>query len=395
MSANTVLPCATQRSLEKVLCLHSTLQRNATRSRRSKRCCVYTVLPCATQRSLEKVLCLHSTLQRDATVSRKGAVLTQYSPARRNGLSKKCCAYTVLSSATQRSLEKVLCLHSTLQRDATVSRKGAVLTQYSPARRNGLSKRCCAYTVLCRATRHARVGRKGAVLTQYSPARPRAVFVDGNRCRTNRCRETGARPGHAPGAGRHRFPVRRRSALRVAAGEDARNVVEHVRRADLVVAEVAHQATLDDVDLFLGFFVDDGADQRLELDAVLLIFEQLELERAAQAIVGLPVELLAFDRFGADEVHDFTPEIVLAIFRNVDLFFDRPHQAFIGLFVLAGVAVLDLFFERVGLDVVDVVGGKLADRVFVGADRALHLVLHDLFVLAFDHADQVAVALAA
>src|SRR6478752_4465865 len=139
MSANTVLPCATQRSLEKVLCVHSTLQRNATRSRRSKRCCVYTVLPCATQRSLEKVLCVHSTLQRDATVSRKSAVLTQYSPARRNGLSKRCCAYTVLSSATQRSLEKVLCVHSTLQRDATVSRKGAVLTQYSAAQRDTLA----------------------------------------------------------------------------------------------------------------------------------------------------------------------------------------------------------------------------------------------------------------
>src|SRR6478752_728666 len=106
MSANTVLPCATQRSLEKVLCLHSTLPRNATRSRRSKRCCVYTVLPCATQRGQSK-------------------------GAARLRRSKRCCVYTVLPCATQRSLEKVLCVHSTLQRNATRSRR---------------SKRCCVYT---------------------------------------------------------------------------------------------------------------------------------------------------------------------------------------------------------------------------------------------------------
>src|SRR6185369_15075929 len=40
-------------------------------------------------------------------------------------------------------------------------------------------------------------------------------------------------------------------ALGVAAGEDAGDVVEHVGRADFVVAEVTHEAALDDVDLFL------------------------------------------------------------------------------------------------------------------------------------------------
>src|SRR5262245_17060193 len=85
------------------------------------------------------------------------------------------------------------------------------------------------------------------------------------------------------------------SALGVAAGEDRRDVVQDVRRADFVVAEVADEARLDDVDLFLRFAIDDRAHQRLQLDAVLLILEQLELEGATEAVVGLPVELLALD----------------------------------------------------------------------------------------------------
>ena len=40
----------------------------------------------------------------------------------------------------------------------------------------------------------------------------------------------------------------------------------------------------------------------------------------------------------------------------------------IGLIVLAGVAVFHLLFERVGLDVVDVIAGQLVDGFFVGAD---------------------------
>src|SRR5271170_4204712 len=89
------------------------------------------------------------------------------------------------------------------------------------------------------------------------------------------------------------------SVLRVAAGEDRRDIVEHVGRADLVIAEVLDEPRLDDVDLLLRVLVDDGADERLELDAVLLIFEELELQRAAEAIVGVPLEPLAVDREGA------------------------------------------------------------------------------------------------
>src|SRR3954447_13004294 len=69
-----------------------------------------------------------------------------------------------------------------------------------------------------------------------------------------------------------------RLLLRVPAREDRRHVVEHVRRAHFVVAEVADEPALDDVDLLLSFLVNHRADQRLELDAVLLVLEQLELE---------------------------------------------------------------------------------------------------------------------
>ena len=69
-------------------------------------------------------------------------------------------------------------------------------------------------------------------------------------------------------AGGHRRRARRvlaaegcvASALGVAAGEDRRDVVQDVGGADFVVAEVADEARLDDVDLFLRFAVDDGAD---------------------------------------------------------------------------------------------------------------------------------------
>ena len=58
-----------------------------------------------------------------------------------------------------------------------------------------------------------------------------------------------------------------------------------------------------------------------------------------------------------------------------------------------------LFFTvlslRVGLDVVDVVARRAAsDRLFVGRDRALHFVLHDVFVLLLDDRQQLAVVLA-
>ena len=56
--------------------------------------------------------------------------------------------------------------------------------------------------------------------------------------------------------------------LRVASGEDAGDVVEDVRGAGFVVAEVFDEALLDDVDLLLGVVVDDAGDEVLELDGV-------------------------------------------------------------------------------------------------------------------------------
>src|SRR3954451_5740992 len=103
------------------------------------------------------------------------------------------------------------------------------------------------------------------------------------------------------------------SVFGVAAGEDARYVIEHVGRGDLVIAEVLDEPALDDVDLLLRLFVDHRRDQGLELDRVFLVLEELELERAAQPIVGVPLELLALDRQRADVVHDLAPEILFAV----------------------------------------------------------------------------------
>ena len=76
-----------------------------------------------------------------------------------------------------------------------------------------------------------------------------------------RKRRTSSAPGRLrPGA-------REASVLRVAAREDGGDVVEHVGRADFVVAEVLDEPRLDDVDLLLRVLVDDRGDQRLQLDA--------------------------------------------------------------------------------------------------------------------------------
>src|ERR1700733_3718484 len=71
------------------------------------------------------------------------------------------------------------------------------------------------------------------------------------------------------------------SVLRVAARADRRHVIEDVGSAHLVVTEVLDEAGFDDVDLFLRVLGDDGRHQRLQLDRVFLVLEQLELERAA------------------------------------------------------------------------------------------------------------------
>src|SRR5262249_40541357 len=131
----------------------------------------------------------------------------------------------------------------------------------------------------------------------------------------------------------------------VASREDRRNVVEDVGGADFVVTEVLDEARLDDVDLLLRVLVDDRGDERLQLDRVLLILEQLQLERAAEAIVRAPDELLSFDRERSDEVHDLAPEVVFAVLGDVDLLFDRPHEALIRILVLTGVPVLDALLQ--------------------------------------------------
>jgi hypothetical protein len=178
------------------------------------------------------------------------------------------------------------------------------------------------------------------------------------------------------------------------AGEDRGHVVQHVGGGLLVVAEVADQACLDHVDLLLGVLVDHARDERGELDRVLLILEQLQLQGLVQALVGAVVEGLALDRERTDVVHDLAAEVVLARLGDVDLLLDRAHQPLVRLLVLAGVAVAHLLALGVGLDVVDVVAAEPLDRLLVGGDRALHLVLDDLGVLLAHDRQQVAVALA-
>ena len=51
-------------------------------------------------------------------------------------------------------------------------------------------------------------------------------------------------------------------------------------------------AALDHLDLLLGLLVDHVADQRGDADGVLLVLEQLELERALQPLVLAEVERL-------------------------------------------------------------------------------------------------------
>src|SRR5262249_20756134 len=124
--------------------------------------------------------------------------------------------------------------------------------------------------------------------------------------------------------------------LRLPAREDAGDESEDVRRAFLVVAEVADEPALHHVDLLLRRLVHHVADEARQLDGVLLVFEELQLQRLLQALVRLVVELLAVDRQGADVVHDLSAEVVLAALRNVDLLLHAAHQPFVRLLVAAG-----------------------------------------------------------
>ena len=100
-----------------------------------------------------------------------------------------------------------------------------------------------------------------------------------------------------------------------------------------------------------------------------------------QALVRLVIEFLAVERQGSDVIHDLAAEIVFASFGDIDSFFDRPHQAFIRLFVLTGKLVSHFFTLRIGFYVVDVVRTQSHQRLFVSGNRSLHFVLDDIGVL--------------
>src|SRR6266568_8453079 len=103
------------------------------------------------------------------------------------------------------------------------------------------------------------------------------------------------------------------SVARVAAGEDAGHVVQDVRGADVAIAVVLLETALDDVDLLLRVLVHDRGDQRGQLDRILLVLEQLQLQRLVQTLVGLVVEGLALHGQGPDVVHYLAPEVLLAV----------------------------------------------------------------------------------
>src|SRR5262249_39367458 len=100
--------------------------------------------------------------------------------------------------------------------------------------------------------------------------------------------------------------------LRMPSGENARHEVQNVRRTRLIIPVVTDEATLYHVDFFLRRLVHHVRHERRQLDRVLLVLEQLQLERLLQPLVGLVVELLAVDGQGADVVHDLAAEVVLA-----------------------------------------------------------------------------------
>src|SRR5262245_8046490 len=135
--------------------------------------------------------------------------------------------------------------------------------------------------------------------------------------------------------------------LRVAAREDRGDVLEHVARADLAVAVGLDEAALHHLDLLLLVAVDDRRDEARQLDRVFLVFEELQLERAVQALVRAVVERSALDRERADVVHDLPAEVVLPALGDVDLLLDRAHEPLVGLLVAAGDPVAHLLALRV------------------------------------------------
>ena len=110
-----------------------------------------------------------------------------------------------------------------------------------------------------------------------------------------------------------------------------------------------------------------------------------------RSLVGLVVEVLAFDRQSTDVVHDLAAEIVFARLGYPDLLLDGTHEPLVRLFVLPGVLVADLLLLCVGLDVVDVIGAELGNGVLIGNDGPLHLVLDDVLVLLLHHRQKLPV----
>src|SRR5204862_4433555 len=85
------------------------------------------------------------------------------------------------------------------------------------------------------------------------------------------------------------------SILRIPSSEDAGDEVEHVGGADLAVPVGLDHPVLDDVDLLLRVLVHHAGDQVLQLDAVLLVLEELQLQRLVQPLGGPGVAGLPLD----------------------------------------------------------------------------------------------------
>src|SRR3954468_12812410 len=66
---------------------------------------------------------------------------------------------------------------------------------------------------------------------------------------------------------------------RVSSRKNARHVIQHIRRTLVVVSVVADEPTLHDIDLLLRVGIDHIRYQARKLDRILLILEQLQLER--------------------------------------------------------------------------------------------------------------------
>ena len=189
-------------------------------------------------------------------------------------------------------------------------------------------------------------------------------------------------------------PVTKSSSISftVATGENAGDVVQNVGSRYFIITEVLDEALFDDVDLFLGFIIDDAADEVFEFDGVFLVFEEFEFEGFEQAGVGVVLEPTAFDGQGADVVHDLLAEIIFPAVGDVDFFLDGAHQAFVGFFIAAGVLVADALLLGVGFHVFYIVCGEAFDGVFVGGDGALDFAFEDVFVFFADQAEKFLVA---